>query len=155
MRSFSLFIYTALALPVLSSPVRRSGGGDVPDFSATNSGNSYSGAGGTAQGGSIREHEHTGLLGILGADGGLLNIGSKNAGMGGNAGSGPTRSGFGGGGSRSHRGSGNHESSNLVNSGNTYSGQGGNANGGDVEGSDGLINIDSGELLCFIMRIPV
>ncbi|KAJ3560970.1 hypothetical protein NP233_g10490 [Leucocoprinus birnbaumii] len=162
MRSLSLILYVAIVLPVLSSPVRRSGG-SIPALSATDSGNSYSGAGGTALGGSVRGNENTGLLGLLGGDGSLLNIGSsahilrrvvpygadsypENAGTGGDADSGASKSSIGGGrgGGKhgwSHSGSHGHGSSSLVNSVNSYSGAGGNANGGDIESPGGLINL--------------
>ncbi|KXN83557.1 hypothetical protein AN958_01122 [Leucoagaricus sp. SymC.cos] len=117
----------------------------MADVSATNSGNTYSGAGGTAKGGSIKDSEHAGVLSLLGGDGALLDTFSKNGGHGGVANSGSTWSQISRGGDRdwSHSGSHDHDTSNLVNSGNSYSGAGGNTDGGDIEGSGALINLFS------------
>jgi hypothetical protein len=71
MRALSLFLF-ALVLPVLSSPIPWTNSPKIPDFSATNSGNTYSGAGGSAKGGSIKSPEHAGVLGSLGGGGSLL-----------------------------------------------------------------------------------
>lgn len=74
MRSASFIPFLVLlASPAFGWPVRRTYTSD-PD-SAVNSGNSYSGAGGNAPGGSVQAPGPSGPLDIL--RGGLLNIGSS------------------------------------------------------------------------------
>jgi len=162
MRSLSYFVLLTLVLPALASPVRRH---TTPSASTTNSANAYSGAAGMAQGGSVKGSNADGLLGVLMGDTDIINIDSsrhtlrredfdwwfsddfaENAGVGGSADSGLAA--IGDGISKGHGGS-----QGLANSANSYSGQGGNANGGDVEYSDGLVNLDSCKLSWFIQKI--
>ncbi|EKM83421.1 hypothetical protein AGABI1DRAFT_123753 [Agaricus bisporus var. burnettii JB137-S8] len=134
MRSISFIPFLVLlASPAFGWPVRRTYGTE-PANSAVNSHNSYSGAGGNAPGGSVQAPGPSGPLDIL--RGGLLNIGSNNAGNAGNASSGPATA---GGILSSGR------STDSVNSGGSYSGQGGQAPGGNVNVTPGLVNIDSND----------
>ncbi|RDB29011.1 hypothetical protein Hypma_015260 [Hypsizygus marmoreus] len=118
-------LHTTLALPV------------------DNSGNAYTGPGGLATGGSVNGDPRPGLLGAL-LGGGLINVGSNNAGDGGIASSG----GIGGTtpcSAKFRRWF--HERPAVPsndNNGNAYTGPGGFAEGGSVNTRPGLINIDSG-----------
>ncbi|KAL1740557.1 Shs13 protein [Schizophyllum fasciatum] len=134
-----LFVFVAaalLAVPAFATPV---------PHTTMIAGNSYSGAGGMAPGGSVNNPETDGESGL--GDLHLLDLMSNNAGNGGDAGSG---SGAVGGSShcqsritrdnaRDH-----WNRRNMMESGNAYTGAGGNAAGGNANGHHGLISVLSG-----------
>ncbi|KAG6845654.1 hypothetical protein H0H87_005861 [Tephrocybe sp. NHM501043] len=107
-----------------------------------NSGNAYSGQGGSARGGNVTTtHERGGLLGLLGLGTTLLNVDSGNAGEGGVAKSGNSIGMIPGVGRPNF---GRWAGGGIGNSGNAYTQDGGDVDGGSVEGpNDSLINLHS------------